>query len=162
MSDNTNWKLKVAGSLLNQPVYFTLDDFESLSDTTFTPAPYLDPATTNVVRFTNVLNKLSLTDSPSHVVFYGSDQFIAEVVMAELDAAFFLFKEDGKPLNKGYPIRLYVPDGSSKCLNIKSVIGMEPVRYKGKDLNKPSSFGFNNTLSPEELKKGDSPKGNSL
>lgn len=152
MSEDHNWSIEVTGSLLKQPLSLTERDFASFSHT-FSPSPYLDVPSTDVVPFKEVFNQLSLTENPSHVIFYGSDRFTAEISMDELEVAFFLFRDQGQPLKKGYPVRLYVPDGTSQCLNIKSVIRLEPVKYEGDDQDKPSSFGFKNTVSPEELLK---------
>lgn len=81
----------------------------------------------------------------------AADEFQAEIPWSQLDQACLLFaQEDGAPLKKGFPIRLYVPDGSSECLNVKSVVHIHFV-YDGPLIDE-ASYGFKNTITPEQLK----------
>ncbi|WP_159887459.1 molybdopterin-binding protein [Paenibacillus puerhi] len=87
---------------------------------------------------------------PTHLQVWASDEFQATIPWHELRDAFIVFEqEDGQPLSKGYPIRLYVPNGSSECLNVKSVIRLriayDPV------LGETATYGFLNTIEPEQL-----------
>ncbi|MBP1995892.1 hypothetical protein [Paenibacillus eucommiae] len=87
---------------------------------------------------------------PTHLKVEGTDQFQAIVPWAELDLAFLLYAQDGHALEKGYPIRLYVPDGSSECLNVKSVIKLWFLHEAS--LGAKAAYGFKNTMTVDELK----------
>ncbi|MEC0210767.1 molybdopterin-binding protein [Paenibacillus ehimensis] len=90
---------------------------------------------------------------PTRLEVEGADEFQAGIPWGELKEALVLFEqEDGSPLTKGYPIRLYVPGGSSECLNVKSVVRMR-ILYDEEAAVKSSTYGFKNTISPEQLLK---------
>lgn len=55
----------------------------------------------------------------------------------------------GKKLSKGYPIRLYVPNGSSDCLNVKGVIQVE-LLYEP-ELDDEATYGFKNQVKLEDM-----------
>ncbi|MBE1441386.1 molybdopterin-dependent oxidoreductase [Paenibacillus sp. OAS669] len=80
----------------------------------------------------------------------AADEFQASIPWEQLDRAAFLYEQDGKPLQKGFPIRLYVPDGSSECLNVKSVVS---IRFEYNSTVHEASYGFKNKISIEELKR---------
>lgn len=81
----------------------------------------------------------------------ASDEFQAVIPWPQLDQACFLFEqEDGQPLQKGYPLRLYVPDGSSECLNVKSIVGIYFL-YEGQ-AEQEATYGFKNMVSLDEMK----------
>jgi DMSO/TMAO reductase YedYZ molybdopterin-dependent catalytic subunit len=86
---------------------------------------------------------------PSQMTVKAVDEFQATIPWHELGEAIFLYEQDGKPLAKGFPIRLYVPNGSSECLNVKSVI---QIRFKYNEVHKEATYGFKNHISLEDLK----------
>ncbi|WP_240416253.1 hypothetical protein [Paenibacillus periandrae] len=87
---------------------------------------------------------------PSQMTVEGVDEFQAVIPWKELNDAVFLFEQKGEPLGKGYPIRLYVPNGSSECLNVKSVV---QIRFQySDDLSQEATYGFKNLVTPDELK----------
>jgi hypothetical protein len=86
---------------------------------------------------------------PSQMTVEASDEFQATISWDELGEAVFLYEQGGKPLAKGFPIRLYVPNGSSECLNVKSVI---QIRFIYNDVHKEATYGFKNHISLEDLK----------
>ncbi|MCZ8513458.1 hypothetical protein O9H85_13660 [Paenibacillus filicis] len=88
---------------------------------------------------------------PTHLRVVAADEFQATIPWTELDQALFLYaQEDGTPLKKGYPIRLYVPDGNSACLNVKSVVAIHLLYNEEAS---ESEFGFKNKVSPDELRE---------
>jgi DMSO/TMAO reductase YedYZ molybdopterin-dependent catalytic subunit len=81
----------------------------------------------------------------------AADEFQASIPWSQLDQACLLYAQaDGSPLKKGYPIRLYVPDGSSECLNVKSVVRIQFL-YEGL-ASEEATYGFKNTVTPDQLK----------
>ncbi|GAB7388861.1 hypothetical protein BSNK01_26990 [Bacillaceae bacterium] len=157
MSGGKDWRLQVDGTFLAKPLAFTYEEFERMADPDLLLAPYVQDETAEAVSFHKFMEKVKPfwegEEPPTHVVFHAADQFMAEVQFHELTSAFLLFKQNGEPLKKGFPVRVYVPDGSSNCLNVKSVVRVELRKYEGEEAAKPSSFGFKNTFSPEELRK---------
>jgi hypothetical protein len=89
-------------------------------------------------------------EEPTHLRVKAQDEFQALMSWSELDQAVFLYAQGGAPLQKGYPLRLYVPDGSSACLNVKSVIDIEFIHDSS--LGEDASYGFENRITPEALK----------
>lgn len=89
-------------------------------------------------------------DEPTHVRVEAIDEFQALMPWSQLDQAVFLYAQDGQPLKKGYPIRLYVPDGSSECLNVKSIVKIWFLQDAS--LGDEATYGFKNKVSMEELK----------
>lgn len=89
---------------------------------------------------------------PTHMTVEAADEFQAAIPWGQLDRAALLFaEEDGLPLKKGFPLRLYVPGGSSECLNVKSVKKIY-FRYN-EQLGADAEFGFKNTVSMDDMKK---------
>ncbi|MEK8126819.1 hypothetical protein WMW72_02750 [Paenibacillus filicis] len=87
---------------------------------------------------------------PTHLQVLGSDEFRATIPWHELQDAFFIFSQDnGEPLAKSFPIRLYVPRGSSECLNVKSVVRLR-IAYDP-SLGETATYGFHNRIEPEQL-----------
>jgi hypothetical protein len=86
---------------------------------------------------------------PAFMEVEAVDEFQATIPWEQLGQAVFLYEQNGSPLKKGFPIRLYVPDGSSECLNVKSVVhikfGYEPAFAE-------ASYGFKNQVSLDDLK----------
>ncbi|MDR6552966.1 hypothetical protein [Paenibacillus qinlingensis] len=89
-------------------------------------------------------------EEPTHVRVEAVDEFQALIPWIQVDQAAFLYEQEGLPLKKGYPIRLYVPDGSSECLNVKSIVKVwflnEPA------LGDEATYGFKNKVSLDDLK----------
>jgi hypothetical protein len=86
---------------------------------------------------------------PSHMTVEAADEFQASIPWEQLGRAAFLYEQNGQPLKKGFPIRLYVPDGSSECLNVKSVV---QIRISYSEGLEEAAYGFKNQISPDELK----------
>ncbi|PZE21442.1 molybdopterin-dependent oxidoreductase [Paenibacillus xerothermodurans] len=86
---------------------------------------------------------------PTHMTVEAADEFRATIPWNQLDQAVFLYEQNGSSLEKGYPIRLYVPDGSSECLNVKSVIH---IHFGYHEVPEKAAYGFKNQVSVEELK----------
>jgi hypothetical protein len=89
-------------------------------------------------------------EEPTHVRVEAADEFQATIPWRELHQAFFLYEQNNQPLKKGYPIRLYVPDGSSSCLNVKSVVKVYFLYDAA--LGDAAEFGFKNRITPEDLR----------
>ncbi|MFD0692507.1 molybdopterin-dependent oxidoreductase [Paenibacillus sp. GCM10027628] len=87
---------------------------------------------------------------PTHVRVEAIDEFQATLPWSQVDQALFLYAQEGKELKKGYPIRLYVPDGSSECLNVKSVVKMWFLHDN--KLGNEATYGFKNKVSLDEMK----------
>jgi len=85
----------------------------------------------------------------THVIFHASDEFQATIPLRELGEALLLFQQDGLPLKKGFPVRLLVPNGSSECLNVKSVVKIEFVEHERPE--ETATFGFKNLVKPSEI-----------
>ncbi|WP_235885389.1 molybdopterin-binding protein [Paenibacillus cymbidii] len=91
-------------------------------------------------------------EPPTHLQVEASDEFCATIPWEELGQAAFLYEEDGKPIQKGFPLRLYVPNGSSACLNVKSVLKVRLLHDLS--LGDEATYGYKNRLSPDDLRKG--------
>ncbi|MCD9022797.1 hypothetical protein K7P76_13310 [Cohnella sp. NL03-T5] len=89
---------------------------------------------------------------PTHLVVRASDEFQATIPWGQLNNALLQFAVNGLPLVKGRPIRLYVPDGTSACLNVKSVVYLRFVSDAA--LGEEAEYGFVNEISPNQLAKG--------
>lgn len=88
---------------------------------------------------------------PTHLKVEAADTFEALIPWAQLRDAAFQFAQEGRPLAKGGPIRLYAPNGSSECLNVKSVVVCRFLRLEQEQ--EEASYGFKNTFSPQEMRK---------
>lgn len=88
---------------------------------------------------------------PTHLKLYAADAFEATIPWAQLSAAAVLFaEEDGSPLTQAGPIRFYVPNGTSKCLNVKNVVRI--VISSEETLGDEAAYGFKQQWSAEELR----------
>jgi hypothetical protein len=87
---------------------------------------------------------------PTHLKVEAADEFQALMPWSQLEQALFLYAQEGKPLQKGAPIRLYVPNGSSECLNVKSV--MKIWFLHDASLGEEATYGFKNTVTLDDLK----------
>jgi hypothetical protein len=88
---------------------------------------------------------------PTHLQVEAADTFEASIPWEQLERAALLYALDGKPLAKGGPARLYVPDGTSKCLNVKSVVKIKLVRLQAEG-QQEASYGFKHTFSAADLR----------
>ncbi|MBB3108302.1 hypothetical protein FHS18_000330 [Paenibacillus phyllosphaerae] len=86
---------------------------------------------------------------PTHLKVEAVDSFEAVIPWKQLESAAFLFRVDGAPLAKGGPLRLFTPNGSSECLNVKSVVVCRFIQDE--TLGDESVYGFKSTFSPQEL-----------
>lgn len=110
--------------------------------------PIVPTFTGNATPVSSLLEIIQPLAESTHAVFHASDDFQAVLPKADLQNAYLLFQQEDKPLKKGFPVRLLVPDGHSECLNVKSVVKIEFVQT---DPGQKAEFGFKNTVSPEEL-----------
>jgi len=90
--------------------------------------------------------------TPTHLIVWAADEFQATIPWEQLKQAAVLYEQDGEPLRKGYPVRLYVPNGTSECLNVKSVVCLRFVHDER--LSAEASYGFLNSISPAALRGG--------
>ncbi|WP_219835987.1 hypothetical protein [Paenibacillus sp. R14(2021)] len=87
---------------------------------------------------------------PTHLKVEAADAFEALIPWEQLEHAAIQFAMDGGPLPKGGPIRLYVPNGSSECLNVKSVVVFRFLLEEGR--RGEVSYGFKQTFSPDDMR----------
>jgi DMSO/TMAO reductase YedYZ molybdopterin-dependent catalytic subunit len=144
-----NFLIKVSG-LVEQETDLQYEDFEK-----GTLGPHLDAHlivpifTGKAIPFSSFIERIRPLNACTHVVFHASDEFQAVIPLQELQDALLLFQQpDGQKLKKGFPVRLIVPNGSSDCLNVKSVVHIEFIR---REEDTPASFGFKNLVDPREL-----------
>jgi hypothetical protein len=97
------------------------------------------------------VSDLVLVELPTHLTVEAADEFTATISWSELQLAVLLFEQEGLPLKKGFPLRLYVPDGSSACLNVKSVVKLNFIHQT--DLETIATYGFKNTVTIDDLRK---------
>jgi hypothetical protein len=90
-------------------------------------------------------------EPPTHLNVEAADEFSALIPWQELQCAALLYEQEGLPLKKGYPLRLYVPDGSSACLNVKSIVKLH-FMHQSEEGTK-ATFGFKNKISADDLRK---------
>ena len=90
--------------------------------------------------------------SPTHLIAQAADTFEASIPWEQLDYAAVLYRLDGEPLKKTGPIRLYVPNGSSKCLNVKSIVKIKIENHAASE-QAEATYGFKHTFSADELRK---------
>ncbi|SDX20128.1 hypothetical protein [Paenibacillus sp. CF384] len=87
---------------------------------------------------------------PTHLKVEAVDTFEALVPWEQLKDAAVQYAIGGEALHKGGPIRLYVPHGSSECLNVKSVVVCKFIHDEEK--RGEVSYGFKQTFSAEEMR----------
>jgi len=92
-----------------------------------------------------------VAEPPVYLRVEAADGFEAVIPWGQLGRAALVFEQHGEPLTKGFPLRLYVPDGSSACLNVKSVVHIE--FHHDNRAGDVATYGFKNRISPEDLKK---------
>lgn len=90
--------------------------------------------------------------TPSYLIVEAADTFEASIPWEQLEQAAVLYQLNGEPLSKTGPIRLYVPNGSSKCLNVKSIVKLK-IGYNAASEQEEATYGFKHTFSADELRK---------
>jgi hypothetical protein len=88
---------------------------------------------------------------PSQLTVEAADTFEATIPWEQLEHAAVLFAVGGKPLSAAGPIRLYVPNGSSKCLNVKSIVKLK-FGHNAANGETEASYGFKRTFSADDLR----------
>ncbi|QHW30657.1 hypothetical protein GZH47_07170 [Paenibacillus rhizovicinus] len=87
---------------------------------------------------------------PTHLKVEAVDAFEALIPWEQLADAAISFAINGERLPKGGPIRLYVPNGSSACLNVKSVVACRFLQDE--ERRGEVSYGFKQTFSADEMR----------
>ncbi|GFN30857.1 hypothetical protein [Paenibacillus xylaniclasticus] len=86
----------------------------------------------------------------THLKLYAADSFEAVIPWPQLkDAAVLYANEEELPLEAAGPIRFYVPNGTSKCLNVKNVVRI--VVCVNDDSVTEAAYGFKSQFSPDDL-----------
>lgn len=95
---------------------------------------------------------LTTAETPAALHVRAHDAFEAHIPWEQLDgAAFGIADEDGAPLSRGGPIRLYVPGGASDCLHVKQLAVMV---FDERSLPEDeATYGFRNIVAPDQLRK---------
>lgn len=88
----------------------------------------------------------------THMIVRAADEFQVVIPREQLTNALLQYSIAGSPLAKGGPLRLYVPDGSSACLNVKSVVSLQFV--VDPNLGDAASYGFRNEVTEIKVIKG--------
>lgn len=96
--------------------------------------------------------KAEATVTPSYLIVEAADTFEASIPWEQLEQAAVLYQLEGEPLTKTGPIRLYVPNGSSKCLNVKSIVKLK-IGYNAASEQEEATYGFKHTFSADDLRK---------
>ncbi|MBD2872569.1 hypothetical protein [Paenibacillus arenilitoris] len=91
------------------------------------------------------------TGTPTHLAVEAADGFEATIPWEQLTHAAVLFAVGNEPLSAAGPIRLYVPSGSSKCLNVKSIVKLK-IGHNAASGEIEASYGFKRTFSADDLR----------
>jgi len=94
-------------------------------------------------------NGLELAPRPTHLKVEAADGFEAVMPWEQLEQAAVLYAAGGAPLSAGGPIRLYVPSGTSRCLNVKSVVTVRMLHEPARSAE--AEYGFKRVFDPSEL-----------
>jgi hypothetical protein len=97
-------------------------------------------------RSKNLITDLA---QPTHLRVTAVDEFTALIPWGQLAQAAIQYAIHGEPLTKGHPIRLYVPNGTSDCLNVKGVVHVE-LLYES-NLGDEATYGFKNHIKLEDM-----------
>ncbi|WP_339204079.1 hypothetical protein MHH56_23395 [Paenibacillus sp. FSL K6-3182] len=89
--------------------------------------------------------------TPSYLIVEAADSFEATIPWEQLEQAAVLYRINGLPLQKAGPIRLYVPNGSSKCLNVKSIVKLK-IGHDEPNTQVEAAYGFKHTFSMNDLR----------
>lgn len=87
---------------------------------------------------------------PTHLKVEAADGFEALIPWEQTKDAAVQFAVDGKPLGERGPVRLFVPNGSSECLNVKRVVACRFLWHDEAD--EGASYGFKRVFSAEEMR----------
>ncbi|MBM7565393.1 hypothetical protein JOC55_002339 [Paenibacillus sacheonensis] len=87
---------------------------------------------------------------PTHMKVEAADTFEALIPWEQLKEAAVLFALNGAPLAKGGPARLYVPNGTSECLNVKRAVVWRFLQDEEK--RGEVSYGFKQTFTADEMR----------
>ncbi|MGZ4032753.1 MAG: molybdopterin-dependent oxidoreductase [Tumebacillaceae bacterium] len=145
-----NFNVNVHG-LINHPINLQYSDFiEGKLGEHLDVHPIVEQFHGNGTCVSALLDLVKPLPDCTHVVFHASDEFQATLPLGDLQDALLLFQqEEGIPLKKGFPVRLLVPNGSSECLNVKSVVEIDFVKHPLPE--EEATFGFKNIVSAEQL-----------
>lgn len=154
MTDSQSLEMKFnvhIHGLVNRPLSLSYSDFTEGKLGELVKAETIVPAFEGfATRVPALLELVSPLPDCTHVVFHASDEFQATLPLGDLKEALLLFQqESGAPLKKGFPVRLLVPNGSSDCLNVKSVVEIDFVKHPQPE--EEATFGFKNIVSAEQL-----------
>ena len=108
-----------------QVISILYEDLDRWNDETIPVEEYVPRKQAEAVYFKAILEQHSLPADFSHAVFTADDGFTQRIDRQELDHAFFVFRQKGERLTKGFPVRLYVPGNESDCFNVKSVVHIQ-------------------------------------
>ncbi|CAM4357654.1 hypothetical protein [Paenibacillus tarimensis] len=86
---------------------------------------------------------------PTHLQVEAADSFEAVIPWSQLSKAAVVYSINGQDLGSSGPLRLYVPDGESACLNVKRVTVFRIGYADGKQPE--ATYGFKNQFTPAEL-----------
>ncbi|WP_108024011.1 hypothetical protein [Melghirimyces profundicolus] len=150
MSEARN--LMVVGQVKN-PLSLSESELEKMDDGTVRPGDRVPGLEGSGVELSKILERAGLLPGVTHVIFHASDEFRADIPLGELEKAFFLYRQEGRSPEKTHAIRLYVPDGSSNCLNVKSVVRVDAVVRVGDEADRKAEFGFKQVISPDRLRR---------
>ncbi|WP_028609909.1 hypothetical protein [Paenibacillus harenae] len=90
-------------------------------------------------------------ETPTQLIVEAADTFEAAIPWEQLEQAAVLYSVAGEPLTAAGPIRLYVPNGSSKCLNVKSIVKLTIGQNAGSGSH-DASYGFKRTFKADDLR----------
>jgi hypothetical protein len=93
--------------------------------------------------------KEAIGPQPTHLQAEAADEFQAIVPWEQLGKAAILYAQEGKPQSAS-GVRLYVPDGSSECLNVKNVVCLR-FRHMPEQAGE-AAYGFKNVIQAEKMK----------
>ncbi|PZD94267.1 hypothetical protein DNH61_17785 [Paenibacillus sambharensis] len=86
---------------------------------------------------------------PTHLQVEAADSFEAVIPWSQLRRAAVVYAVNGQDLGASGPLRLYVPDGISACLNVKRVTVFRIGYADG--IQPEASYGFKSQFTPGDL-----------
>ncbi|MFS0727271.1 hypothetical protein [Paenibacillus sp. 1P07SE] len=105
------------------------------------------------IQWRSLMDPSGTAPEPMTLKVRAKDTFAAQIPWTQLEgAAFGIADNDGGPLSRGGPVRLYVPAGTSDCLHVKQLVALQfdqAALPAGE-----AAYGFKNVFAPEELRKG--------
>lgn len=153
------WQIRIEHVGLD-PLSISIDEIKALGGKWFPIRERVEGAAGLAVDFRTwyaawraQVDAVGLTEEPATLRVKAKDTFEAQIPWSQLaDAALGIADDDGGPLSRGGPVRLYVPSGSSDCLHVKQLVLLQFVQTSLPD--EEASYGFKNVFSPEDLRKG--------